>query len=315
VKQIPADRTPESFAGAVGSGFSLTVSADRTVVKVGEPIALHFELRGDGNLETAALPRLDAEGLLPPTSFRVADGEIPGRLDDGTKRFTAMVRVLEPSINEIPALEYSWFDPTTEQFQSTKSRPIALSVGVAQVIGAADVQSGEHAPESPASGLEEQAARAAPGTRPLVLTGADLAIERDADLLLRRDSARTRNTWVVAGLYTGSGLLLLLTQLDRRRRDVDPAVVARRHRVAAELRRMQEASNLPASEAAAEIARSMRALLAETPNVRRPEIDALIGECDARSYAPSAGRDPSPIDSAFHRRALELAQGMTESES
>jgi hypothetical protein len=78
---------------------------------------------------------------------------------------------------------------------------------------------------------------------------------------------------------------------------------------------MQEASNLPASEAAAEIARSMRALLAETPNVRRPEIDALIGECDARSYAPSAGRDPSPIDSAFHRRALELAQGMTESES
>jgi len=302
VKQIPAGRTPESFAGAVGSGFSLTVSADRTVVKVGEPIALHFELRGDGNLETAALPRLDAEGLLPPTLFRVADGEISGHLDDGAKRFTAMVRVLEPSVHEIPALEYSWFDPTTEQFQSTKSRPIALSVGDAQVIGAADVQSGEHAPESPKSG-------------PLVLTGADLAIERDADLLLRRASTRTRNTWMIAGLYAGSALLLVLTQLDRRRRNVDPAVVARRRRVAGELRRMREASNLPASEAAAEIARALRALLAETPDVRRPEIDALIGECDARSYAPAAGRDRSPIDSAFHQRALELAQGMTESES
>jgi hypothetical protein len=315
VKQIPVDRTPESFAGAVGSGFSLAVSADRTVVKMGEPIALHFELRGDGNLETAALPRLDAEGLLPPTSFRVADGEIPGRLKGGVKRFTAMVRVLDPDINEIPALEYSWFDPTTEQFQSTKSRPIALSVGDAQVIGAADVQSFERAPDRPASDLGERAARATSGSGPLVLTGADLAIERDADLLLRRASARTRNTWMIAGLYAGSGLLLLLTQLDRRRRNVDPAVVARRRRVAGELRRMREASNLPASEAAAEIARAMRALLAEIPDVRRPEIDALIGECDARSYAPAANRDHSPIDSAFHQRALELAQSLTESES
>ena len=315
VKRIPADRTPESFAGAVGSGFSLTVSADRTVVKVGEPIALHFELRGDGNLETAALPRLDAEGLLPPTSFRVADGEIPGRLDDGVKRFTAMVRVLDPGVHEIPALEYSWFDPTVEQFQNTKSRPIALSVGDAQVIGAADVQSGEHAPESQTSDVEERTARAASKAGPLVLTGADLAIERDADLLLRRASTRTRNTWMIAGLYAGSALLLVLAQLDRRRRNADPAVVARRRRVAAELSRMREASSLPAPEAAAEIARAMRALLAETPDVRRPEIDALIGECDARSYAPAAGRDHSPIDSAFHRRALELAQSMTESES
>ena len=315
VKQIPAGRTPESFAGAVGSGFSLAVSADRTVVTVGEPIALHFELRGDGNLETAALPRLDAEGLLPPTSFRVADGEIPGRLEGGAKRFTAMVRVLDLDVNEIPALEYSWFNPTTEQFQSTKSRPIALLVGDAQVIGAADVQSGERAPESPAWDLEERTARAASGSGPLALTGADLAIERNAELLLRRASARTRNSRMIAGLYAGSGLLILLAQLDRRRRNVDPAVVARRRRVKGELRRMREASNFPASEAAAEIARAMRALLAEIPDVRRPEIDALIGECDARSYAPAATRDRSPIDSAFHQRALELAQSLTESES
>jgi hypothetical protein len=315
VKRIPANRTPESFAGAVGSGFSLTVSADRTVVTVGEPIALHFELRGDGNLETAALPRLDAEGLLPPTSFRVADGEIPGRFDDGAKRFTAMVRVLDPSVREIPALEYSWFDPSAEQFQSTKSRPIALSVGDAQVIGAADVQSGEHAPESPTSGADERTARAASRSGPLVLTGADLGIERDTALLLRRDSAHSGNRWAVSGLYVGSAVLLLLAQLDRRRRNVDPAVVARRRRIEGEMRRLQGASNLPAPEAAAEIARVMRALLAEAPDVRRPEIDALIGECDARSYAPAAGRDRSPIDAAFHQRALELAQGMTESES
>jgi len=315
VKQIPADRTPESFAGAVGSGFSLTVSADRTVVKVGEPIALHFELRGDGNLETAALPRLDAEGLLPPDSFRVADGEIPGRFEDGVKRFTAMVRVMDPDVNEIPALEYSWFDPTAERFQSVKSRPIALSVGDAQMIGAADVQSAERAPESSASDREESTARAPSRAGSLVLTGADLAIERDADLLLRDASAGSRNGWVLAGLYAGSVLLLVLAQFDRRRRNVDPAIVARRRRVESGLRKIRDASNLPAPEAAAEIARAMRSLLAETPGVRRPEIDALIGECDARSYAPAADRDPAPIDAAFQQRALELAQSLMESES
>ena len=141
------------------------------------------------------------------------------------------------------------------------------------------------------------------------------AVARRRRSLLRRASARTRNTWMIAGLYAGSALLLLLAQLERRRRDVDPAVVARRRRVAGELSRLREASNLPASEAAAEIARAMRALLAETPNVRRPEIDALIGECDARSYAPAANRDRSPIDAAFHQRALELAQSLTETQS
>jgi len=315
VKRIPTDHMPPSFAGAVGSGFSLSVSADRTVVKVGEPIALHFELRGDGNLETAALPQLDADGLLPRAAFRVPDGKIPGQLEGGSKRFTAMVRVLDPGVTEIPALEYSWFDPTTEQFQSTKSRPIALSVGNARRIGAADVQSGEPAPGSVEPDGEAATPSATSRAGPLVLTGADLAIERDAQRLLRRASTASRNRWMLSGLYVGSGLLLLLARIDRRRRDADPAVAARRRRVDAELRRIGAASNLPAREAAAEIARAMRALLAESPDVRRPEIDALIGECDARSYAPAADRDRAPLDAAFQQRALELAQSLAGSGS
>jgi len=315
VKPIPVDRAPESFAGAVGSGFSLAVSADRTVVKVGEPIALHLELRGDGNLETAALPPLDAKGLLPTTSFRVADGAIPGRLEDGVKRFTAMVRVLDPDIKEIPALEYSWFDPAADAFRSAKSRPIALLVGDAQVVGANDVQSGEHAPEPSGASLDDRPETAAPGQRRLVLTGADLAIERDPALLLRRASVRARNRWTIAGLYAGSSLFLLLAQLDRRRRNADPAIAARRRRVADEMRRLREAANLPAREAAAEIARALRALLAQAPDVRRPDVDSLIGECDARSYAPASERDTAPIDPALHQRALALAESLTEEEA
>jgi hypothetical protein len=298
----------------VGSGFSLTVSANRTVVKVGEPIALEFELRGDGNLETAALPRLDSEGLLLASQFRVPDGEIAGRVEEGVKRFTAMVRVLSARVTEIPALEYAWFDPTTEQFEKTRSRPIALSVGAARVVDAADVQSGERPPEESIALDAGASAAVAPRSGPLVLTGADLAIERDPALLVRPSSTSSRSPWLIAGLYAGSLLTVLLAQIDRRRRDLDPAVVERRRRVEAELRRIREASTLPPAEAAAELARALRALLAVIPEGRRAEIDELVGECDARSYAPAADRDRAPLDPALHRRALELAVDLAENE-
>jgi hypothetical protein len=299
----------------VGSGFSLTVSANRTVVKVGEPIALEFELRGDGNLETAALPPLDAPGLLPAAQFRVPEGEITGRVEEGVKRFTAMVRVLSAGVTEIPALEYAWFDPTKEQFQTVRSRPIALSVGAARIVDAADVQSGERVLEASNARDSGVTAAAQPRSGALSLTGADLAIERDPAVLMRSSSTGVRSPWLIAGLYAGSLLILLLAQLDRRRRDVDPAIVERRRRVDAELRRIRKASDLPAAEAAAELARALRALQAVIPEGRRAEIDELVGKCDARSYAPAAERESAPLDPALQQRALELATELAGDES
>ena len=136
IEALPLEQAPPSFAGAVGSGFNLEVSADRSVVQVGEPITLSLVLRGEGNLETAALPPLDAEGLLPAAAFRVPEDELAGALEGGAKRFSAVVRVLDEHVREIPALAYSWFDPATGGFETTHSRPIALSVGRAEVIGA-----------------------------------------------------------------------------------------------------------------------------------------------------------------------------------
>jgi len=279
-------------------------------VQVGEPIALNFELRGEGNLETASLPPLDAEGLLAPSQFRVPEGELAGRLEAGAKRFTAVVRVLDPSVREIPALEYAWFDPTTEQFQTTRSRPIALSVGEAEVIGAADVQRDATRDAEAAPGAAPAPGAPAAQRGPLLLTGADLAIERDPERLLRRAEAGAQRSWLVALLYAGSLGVVGLAQLDRRRRSVDPAVTARRRRVGAELRRVREASSLPAHEAVAELARALRKILAEVPDARGPEIDEFLGECDARSYAPEGLRDGSPLAPEFHRRAVELAERM-----
>jgi hypothetical protein len=304
VRDLPTERRPASFAGAVGAGFTLEVQADRTVVQVGDPITLTLLLRGEG-LETASLPPLDAEGLLAAERFRVPGAELTGTLtDDGAKRFTAVVRVLDESVPEIPALAYSWFDPTTGSYQTTRSRPIALAVRSAEIIGAADVESEEPLLDAGTPALQTSQA-AAPRARSLALSGADLAIERDPARLLRSAGAGRGARWRIGGLYAVALLLVGGAWLDRRRRDVDPGVARRKRNLEANLRRVEAAARLGAREAAAEIASALHSMLTEVPEARSPELDDFLGDCDARRYAP-AGAELAP-DDAFCARARELA--------
>jgi hypothetical protein len=141
VAEVPAAGRPASFAGAVGSGFSLEVEADRSVVQLGEPIALTFHLRGQGDLSTAGLPPLSADGLFDPALFRLPEEAPAGLIDEDGKHFEVTLRVLDAGVREIPALAYSWFDAETRRFETVHSEPIALAVGAAQVVGAESVAS------------------------------------------------------------------------------------------------------------------------------------------------------------------------------
>ena len=73
VLPVPSSGRPESFAGAVGSGFSLEATADRSVVRVGDPIELKIKLTGDATMETLSLPRLDSQMGLSVEDFQVQD--------------------------------------------------------------------------------------------------------------------------------------------------------------------------------------------------------------------------------------------------
>jgi hypothetical protein len=312
VAAIPGRQQPPSFGGGIGRGFTLEVTADRTVVQVGDPITLTFVLHGQG-LETASLPALDAEGLLPADRFRVPSATPTGELQGDAKRFTAVVRVLAEEVAEIPALAYSWFDPDAKRYETTHSRPIALSVRSAEVIGAGDVQVGEEtlavarslADESP----EPLGSSASLRPRSLALTGADLAIERDFALVLG-SGANWGGRWLAPSLYAGSLFALGLALLDRRRRQVDPERVRRKRVLAQELDRIRGAGALPAAAGAAQIAQAIRRMLQEVPEASKPELDLILGQCDARSYAP-AGAEPD-ASGELVGRALELAEAILE---
>ena len=295
VEEIPGSERPPSFGGGIGRGFSLDVSADRTVVQVGDPITLTLLVRGEG-LETASLPPLDAEGLLSSENFRVL-GDVPtGEIEADVKRFTAVVRVLSDEVREVPALAYSWFDADSRKYQTAHSRPIALSVRSAEVIGARDVE---------AAGTDsEMAAReadATPRARSFALTGADLAIERDPSVVLA-GAAVWGVVWLPRALYAGSALLLLAAVWDRRRRQHDPALARRAQVLAESLARVKRASRV------GEVGQAIRQMLRERPEALTDEIDAFLGECDARSYAPS-GSGPG-LDAELLEQAIQFAEGL-----
>jgi hypothetical protein len=221
-----------------------------------------------------------------------------------------VVRVIDENVREIPAVAYSWFDAEQESYQTTRSRAIALSVRPAEVVAAEDVFSAGAVEEESAE--PEDLAAEAPGRGTFTLTGADLAIERNSSRLLADGTHGWGGPWVPVGLYSGASLLVLAALLDRRRRDVDPAVVRRRRKLEGELRSLRRASSLPGDEAVAEVARALRRMLAELPEARSEKIEAFLGECDARSYAPAGDKRTAPLPEEFHARAFALGEAIAE---
>jgi hypothetical protein len=219
-----------------------------------------------------------------------------------------VVRVLDERVREIPALAYSWFDPATGGFETTHSRPIALSVGRAEVVGAEDAIA--EAPADDGEPLREPGGEMArEGTTPardLAFTGADLAIERDPALVLRDARSGWGSAVLPGGLYAGAALLVGLALLDRRRRDVDPEVARRRRGVAEEFRRIRDARGLPAGEAVARAADSALAPVASpAPPPGGTEVRILERRSPWLRIRLANGRDAQVAESSVTRVALD----------
>jgi hypothetical protein len=317
VKAPPSRGRPESFAGAVGRGFSLEVTADRSVVQLGDPITLTLTVRGDGNLASIGLPRLDAHGDagLSPRQFRLPEGDVPGQLIDDaqagrSKVFRIPVRVLDDSVREIPALAYSWFDPEQSEYQTTQSRPIALSVHPAQVISADDVV-GTTPDAKPATADQPEAPGTAPDATPrklgaLSMTGADLSIERDPEVLLHRSG---RGLLPQAAAYTGSLALVLGALWARRRAEADPQKKRLRRIYQAQRKRIEAAKTRPRRQALAEIAAALREITAAAPELRSHELEAFVRECDSVIYAPGTDAE-ADLEPEIASRADTLLAAM-----
>lgn len=250
VLALPQENRPDTFTGAVGQ-FQISASATPTTVRIGDPIELSIEIRGDGELETLPPPNLAANRALT-AGFRVPAEQLAGETRDNRRRFTQTIRAISPDVREIPPIEYGYFDPQRGEYRVAVSAPIPLRVSGADVVSA-----GELIGASPPV--------AATPTSPGPLDGLR-GNESDVQRLLKHTPQPTAQAIATAllvppALYLG----LLGWQRYTQTRNADSARTRRSGALRAALRRLDAAGDAPRDVAAA-VSAALAAYLADRLN-------------------------------------------------
>ena len=127
VQPLP-DGAPVGFNGVVGQ-FEISATTEPTNTQVNEPVTWQVTLNGRGNIKTLADPLWpDLPNWRSFESAATVDSYVVEGQMVGSRRYE---RLLVPQVAgefTIPALEFSYFNPTTGQYQTISSQPIPVSV-------------------------------------------------------------------------------------------------------------------------------------------------------------------------------------------
>jgi len=144
VESLPSEGQPSWFSGAVGR-FVFDITASPTDVAVGDPITLTMTVTDRGqrpaNLELLQAPRLDHMKELD-SDFRVPREQLGGTIQGRSKIFTQTIRATSDKSTEIPSLPFSSFDPSSDKYVTSWSKPIAITVSPASTITTSNVVGG-----------------------------------------------------------------------------------------------------------------------------------------------------------------------------
>lgn len=130
IKSLPELGKPEDFAGTVGK-FTMDVLAKPIKVKVGDPITLSINIRGEGNIQTIGEP------VITPgdeKDFKIYPAETDMTITDrgegirGEKLFSKVIEPQHEDIDFIPVISFSYFDPELEKYKTITHDPIPIVV-------------------------------------------------------------------------------------------------------------------------------------------------------------------------------------------
>ena len=130
VAALPTVGQPDDFRGAVGK-YEIVTQATPTSVQAGDPITLNIGIRGDGPMELVQAPPLHQYTKLTE-DFKVPDEPLAGIVDRSIKLFSVSIRPRHADVRQIPAIPFSYFDPSTEKYVTIYSDPIRVRVDSAE---------------------------------------------------------------------------------------------------------------------------------------------------------------------------------------
>lgn len=132
VKPLPAEGRPADFAGAVGR-FTLATQSSQLQqqpaqsVRVGDPISVDLFVTGTGNFDRLAAPLLETPDGWKTYPAKVTQENRSTGLEPGTQVYNQVIIPQQPG-GFVPAFQFSFFDPQTEQYHTARSQPIALTI-------------------------------------------------------------------------------------------------------------------------------------------------------------------------------------------
>lgn len=127
VKALPSPR-PANFSGIVGN-VTMNVTASKTEAQVNDGITLKAVISGTGNHRLARNPEFDI-----PTDFDVFDPQVTNNINQtaqggrGDRIVETLIIPRHSGTFEIPAVAYSFFNPSTGRYQTLEGKPISIHV-------------------------------------------------------------------------------------------------------------------------------------------------------------------------------------------
>lgn len=128
VRAVPSKGRPDSFYGAVGTGYSFVSKVDPTQTEAGEAVTFSATVQGPGNLKTTTdlqFPQID--GLTSYPSAPEA-GNLPNNKSRSYKVFKTVLVPTASGSYTLPALKWSYFDPQAATYKTLTSSPLLLTV-------------------------------------------------------------------------------------------------------------------------------------------------------------------------------------------
>lgn len=128
VKDFPEEGKPISFNGAIGQDMAFqALLLSKPKVSVGDPLSLSVDMQSKSDLKNVPLPELCCQPGFPGV-LRLSDLPPVGKINGNVKSFLVELRPLTDRVKEIPSIEFSYFNPTTQKYTTLRSKPIPIQV-------------------------------------------------------------------------------------------------------------------------------------------------------------------------------------------
>lgn len=127
VLPLPATGKPEQFTGAVGQ-YQMTTTVEPNRAKIGDPMELRISLAGSGALDNTPVPEpVSWNGFKThPATSEIEYTDL--RHLSSRKQFKRMIIPTDPKLTHVPALQFSYFDPVTEQYVTLTTPPTPVEI-------------------------------------------------------------------------------------------------------------------------------------------------------------------------------------------